>query len=79
MTGFTNSEEKGVGLEAIVPYLLEDALKAKGGDYQRVDDWQPFAVTDGKLVTRSEPGIVRGHREGSAGAALSGQLCTQGT
>ena len=55
VTGFTNSEEKGVGLEAIVPYLLEDALKAKGGDYQRVDDWQPFAVTDGKLVTGQNP------------------------
>lgn len=55
VTGFTNSEEKGVGLEAVVPYLLEDALKAKGGDYQRVDDWQPFAVTDGKLVTGQNP------------------------
>jgi putative intracellular protease/amidase len=31
VTGFTNSEEAGVGLTDVVPFLVEDELKAKGG------------------------------------------------
>ncbi|SEM61269.1 DJ-1/PfpI family protein, partial [Pseudoxanthomonas sp. GM95] len=31
VTGFTNTEEAGVGLTEVVPFLVEDELKAKGG------------------------------------------------
>ena len=55
VTGFSNSEEQGVGLTEVVPYLLEDELKAKGADYQKVDDWQVLTVTDGLLVTGQNP------------------------
>ena len=55
VTGFSNSEEEAVGLTDVVPFLLEDELKAKGGDYQRGDDWGAFAVTDGLLVTGQNP------------------------
>jgi putative intracellular protease/amidase len=55
VTGFTNSEEAAVGLTDIVPFLVEDELKAKGGIYSRSDDWAPYVVTDGLLITGQNP------------------------
>ncbi|GGI91560.1 dimethylallyltransferase [Polymorphobacter multimanifer] len=55
VTGFTNSEEEGVGLTDVVPCLLEDMLVAKGGDYRKGADWESFVVVDGKLVTGQNP------------------------
>lgn len=55
VTGFTNTEEEGVGLTKVVPFLVEDMLKANGGDYRKGDDWASFVVTDGKLVTGQNP------------------------
>ncbi|WDD98686.1 type 1 glutamine amidotransferase domain-containing protein [Thalassomonas actiniarum] len=55
VTGFSNSEEDAVQLTQVVPYLLEDELKARGGDYQKVDDWAPFVVQDGTLITGQNP------------------------
>lgn len=55
VTGFTNSEEEGVGLTKIVPFLVEDMLKANDGHYQKGPDWASFVVTDGKLVTGQNP------------------------
>lgn len=55
VTGFTNSEEEAVGLTKIVPFLVEDVLKENGGIYSKAGDWQPYAVTDGLLVTGQNP------------------------
>lgn len=55
VTGFSNSEEEGVGLTDVVPFLLEDALKANGGDYKKGEDWQPYVVEDGLLITGQNP------------------------
>ncbi|MDQ6999210.1 MAG: type 1 glutamine amidotransferase domain-containing protein [Mariprofundus sp.] len=55
VTGFSNSEEEAVQLSTIVPFLLEDALKAKGANYSKVDDWHPYAITDGNLITGQNP------------------------
>ena len=55
VTGFTNTEEDGVGLTDVVPFLVEDMLKSNGGDYHKGDDWASFVVTDGKLVTGQNP------------------------
>jgi putative intracellular protease/amidase len=55
VTGFTNSEEAAVGLTEIVPFLVEDELKAKGGIYSKTDDWAPYVVTDGLLITGQNP------------------------
>lgn len=55
VTGFTNTEEDGVGLTDVVPFLVEDMLKKNGGDYRKGEDWAPFVVTDGKLVTGQNP------------------------
>ena len=55
VTGFTNSEEEAVQLTKIVPFLVEDMLKANGGDYSKGADWQPYAVIDGTLITGQNP------------------------
>ena len=56
VTGFTNSEEEGVGLTEVVPFLVEDVLKQNGGLYSRGDDWQSYTVQDGLLITGQNPG-----------------------
>ncbi len=54
-TGFTNTEEEGVQLTDVVPFLLEDVLKANGGDYQKGADWESYVVEDGLLITGQNP------------------------
>lgn len=56
VTGFTNTEEEGIGLTNVVPFLVEDVLKQNGGIYSRGDDWQSYAVQDGLLITGQNPG-----------------------
>lgn len=55
VTGFSNTEEDAVQLTDIVPFLLEDELVKRGGDYQKVADWNAFAVQDGLLITGQNP------------------------
>lgn len=55
VTGFSNTEEKAAGLTDVVPFLVEDMLRQNGGHYTRADDWLPFVVTDGLLVTGQNP------------------------
>lgn len=55
VTGFTNSEEAAVELSDIVPFLVEDELKAKGGIFSRGGDWAPYVVSDGLLITGQNP------------------------
>ena len=55
VTGFTNTEEEGVQLTDVVPFLLEDVLKANGGDYQKGADWESYVVEDGLLITGQNP------------------------
>ena len=55
VTGFTNTEEAGVQLTDIVPFLVEDMLVKNGGQYSKGADWQPHVVVDGKLITGQNP------------------------
>ena len=55
VAGFTNGEEAAVGLTDVVPFLVEDMLKANGGLYEKGADFQPFVLTDGKLITGQNP------------------------
>lgn len=56
VTGFANSEEEAVGLTEIVPFLVEDELKALGGIYSRGPDWGSYVLQDGLLITGQNPG-----------------------
>lgn len=55
VTGFADSEEAAVGLTGVVPFLVEDELKAKGGRYSKGPDWAPHVVEDGLLITGQNP------------------------
>jgi putative intracellular protease/amidase len=55
ITGFTNSEEAAVQLTDVVPFLLEDEFVERGGDFQKVADWNAFAVQDGLLISGQNP------------------------
>lgn len=55
VAGFTNGEEEAVGLTDVVPFLVEDMLKANGGLYEKGADWGSYVVVDGKLVTGQNP------------------------
>jgi putative intracellular protease/amidase len=59
VTGFTNAEEEAVGLSNVVPFLLEDRLKERGGLYSKGADWAPYVQVDGKLVTGQNPASSR--------------------
>lgn len=55
VTGFSNSEEAAVELTDVVPFLVEDMLKAHGGVYGRAADWHSHVEVDGLLVTGQNP------------------------
>ena len=55
VTGFTNGEEEEVGLTDVVPFLVEDELMRLGAVFEKVRNWQPFSVVDGRLVTGQNP------------------------
>ncbi|GHB05634.1 type 1 glutamine amidotransferase domain-containing protein [Modicisalibacter luteus] len=56
VTGFTNTEEEGVQLTEVVPFLVEDMLKDNGGEYSKGEDWSSYVVVDGTLITGQNPG-----------------------
>jgi putative intracellular protease/amidase len=55
VTGFSNSEETAVGLTEVVPFLLEDRLRERGGIYIKGNDWASNVQIDGFLVTGQNP------------------------
>ena len=55
VTGFTDGEEEEVQLTHVVPFLVEDELPRLGAIYEKMANWQPFSVTDGRLVTGQNP------------------------
>ncbi|MFJ2682334.1 type 1 glutamine amidotransferase domain-containing protein [Pseudomonas sp. NPDC087342] len=55
VTGFSNSEEEAVQLTDVVPFLVEDVLKANGGIYSKGEDWASYVTTDGLLLSGQNP------------------------
>lgn len=55
VTGFSNQEEELAGLTQIVPFLVEDMLKANGAVYHCAQPWQNHVLVDGLLVTGQNP------------------------
>ena len=55
VTGFSDTEEAGVKLTNVVPFLLEDELKKTGGHYSKGPDWGVYVQTDGLLITGQNP------------------------
>lgn len=55
VSAFTNTEEAAAGLTGVVPFLLETRLRELGAVHEHGDDFAPFAVRDGRLVTGQNP------------------------
>ena len=55
VTGFTNEEEAAGGLASKAPWLVETELVKLGLDFEKVDPFQPFTVTDRTLHTGQNP------------------------
>lgn len=55
VAAFTDSEERAVGLDQAVPFLLETRMKELGAHHEAGPDFQPFALRDGKLLTGQNP------------------------
>ncbi len=55
VTGFSNEEEIAVQLDKVVPFLLEDRLKERGGIYRQGPVWLPHIEVDGLVVTGQNP------------------------
>lgn len=59
VTGFSNSEENLIQLSKVVPFSLEDELGNNGGIYSKREDWAPYVVKDGLLITGQNPASSR--------------------
>jgi putative intracellular protease/amidase len=55
VSGFTNGEEEEMKLTKVVPFLVEDELMRLGAIFEKVRDWQPFSIVDGRLITGQNP------------------------
>jgi putative intracellular protease/amidase len=60
VAGFTNGEEEEVQLTRVVPFLVEDELMRLGAIFEKVRDWQPHSVVDGRLLTGQNPASSTG-------------------
>jgi putative intracellular protease/amidase len=55
VNGFSNEEEELVKLTQIVPFLLENQMKDRGGIYEKSAPWQNHVTVDGRLITGQNP------------------------
>ncbi|MCR4377265.1 MAG: type 1 glutamine amidotransferase domain-containing protein [Rhodospirillales bacterium] len=55
VNSFTDAEEMAIGLDGVVPTLLESGIRALGGDFQSSPNFQSHAIRDGNLVTGQNP------------------------
>ncbi len=55
VAGFTNGEEEEMQLTKVVPFLVEDELLRLGAIFEKKANWQPFSITDGRLITGQNP------------------------
>jgi putative intracellular protease/amidase len=55
VAAFTNDEEREVGLERAVPFMLADRLKERGAHHEAGPNWLINVCTSGRLVTGQNP------------------------
>jgi putative intracellular protease/amidase len=55
VTGFTNGEEEEVHLTKVVPFLVEDELMRVGAIFEKVANFQPHAIVDGRVISGQNP------------------------
>ena len=55
VTGFSDAEEARRGLHRIIPFSLEERIRAAGGVYCHREPWMRHVVVDNHLVTGQNP------------------------
>lgn len=60
INAFTNEEEVAVGLEKVVPFMLESKLIERGGKFEKSALWQPHVTVDQRLITGQNPASAKG-------------------
>lgn len=60
LAAFTDDEERAVGLDAVVPFLLASTLRQRGAIHVPAPNWQDNVVADGRLVTGQNPASAAG-------------------
>lgn len=66
VNGFTNEEEEIVKLTNVVPFLLEEKMKERGGIYEKSEPWSTHVTVDQRLVTGQNPQSAKAVGEGMA-------------
>lgn len=57
---FTDEEEKAVGLDNVVPFLLASELIKRGAIHTKADNFKAHVEVDGRLVTGQNPPSAKG-------------------
>jgi putative intracellular protease/amidase len=60
LSAFTDSEERAVKLDKVVPFLLATTLTQRGATHHPAPDWTAKVVVDGRLVTGQNPQSAAG-------------------
>lgn len=55
VSAFTDDEERAVGLDRVVPFLLQTRLTQRGARHSGAANFQAHVVADGRLVTGQNP------------------------
>lgn len=55
VAAFTDDEERAVGLDAEVPFLLASTLVARGAQHTQAENFEAHVEVDGRLVTGQNP------------------------
>ncbi|POY37591.1 type 1 glutamine amidotransferase domain-containing protein [Solitalea longa] len=59
INSFTNEEETAVGLEKVVPFMLESKLIERGAIFEKSGLWQIHVVTDQRVITGQNPASAK--------------------
>jgi putative intracellular protease/amidase len=59
INSFTNEEEIAVGLEKVVPFMLETKLIERGAKFEKSGLWQNHVVIDQRVVTGQNPASAK--------------------
>ncbi|MBB5801877.1 putative intracellular protease/amidase [Saccharothrix ecbatanensis] len=63
VAAFTNAEEAAVGLDRVVPFLLQSRLEERGAVHVPADNFAANVVVDERLVTGQNPASATGVAE----------------
>jgi len=71
LAAFTDDEERAVGLDSTVPFLLASQLVERGAKHQAAGNFEANVAVDGRLVTGQNPASARGVGEALRDALAS--------